>query len=109
MCFGFDPFRLLLISASGWMSQQQLDVIDYLREENRVLRQQLGGKRIRLSDEQRCRRLGITGSHAYSVYIRLVMAARRASSAYFTARLLIYKMKFYSTRLRWRSKVRYHR
>jgi putative transposase len=55
MCFGFDPFRLLLISVSGWMSQQQRDVIDYLQEENRVLRQQLGGKRLRLSDEQRRR------------------------------------------------------
>ena len=55
MCFGFDPFRLLLISVSGCMSQQQLDVIDYLQEENRVLRQQLGGKRLRLSDEQRRR------------------------------------------------------
>jgi hypothetical protein len=41
MCFGLDPFRLLLISVSGWMSQQQRDVIDYLQE-NRVLRQQLG-------------------------------------------------------------------
>ena len=37
------------------MSQQQRDVIDYLQEENRVLRQQLGGKRLRLSDEQRRR------------------------------------------------------
>jgi putative transposase len=55
MCFGFDPFRLLLISVSGWMSHQQRDVIDYLQEENRVLRQQLGGKRLRLSDEQRRR------------------------------------------------------
>ena len=55
MRFGFDPFRLLLISVSGWMSQQQRDVIDYLQEENRVLRQQLGGKQLRLSDEQRRR------------------------------------------------------
>jgi hypothetical protein len=53
MCFGFDPFRLLLISISGWMNQQQRDVIDYLKEENRVLRQQLGSKRLRLSDDQR--------------------------------------------------------
>ena len=38
MCFGFDPFRLLLISISGWMSQQQRDTIDYLQEENPVVR-----------------------------------------------------------------------
>jgi putative transposase len=48
-----DPFRLLLISLAGWMSQQQQDVIDYLREENRVLREQLGSKRLRLNDGQR--------------------------------------------------------
>jgi len=49
----FDPFRLLLISVAGWLGQQQRDVIDYLQEENRVLRQQLGNKRLRLSDDQR--------------------------------------------------------
>jgi len=37
------------------MKQQQRDVIDYLKEENRVLRQQLGSKRLRLSDDQRGR------------------------------------------------------
>jgi transposase InsO family protein len=51
----FDPFRLLLISVAGWLGQQQRDVIDYLQEENRVLRQQLGNKRLRLSDDQRRR------------------------------------------------------
>jgi transposase InsO family protein len=54
----FDPFRLLLISIAGWLGQQQRDVIDYLQEENRVLRQQLGNKRLRLSDDQR-RRLAV--------------------------------------------------
>jgi len=38
-----DPFRFLLVAVSGWMNQRQLEVIDYLREENRVLREQLGG------------------------------------------------------------------
>ena len=32
-----DPFRFLLVAVSGWMNQRQLEVIDYLREENRVL------------------------------------------------------------------------
>ena len=48
----FDPFRLLLISVAGWLGQQQRDAIDYLREENRVLREQLGNNRLRLSDDQ---------------------------------------------------------
>jgi putative transposase len=50
-----DPFRLLLVSLAGWMSQQQQDVIDYLQEENRVLREQLGNRRLRLNDDQRSR------------------------------------------------------
>ena len=37
------------------MNQRQLQVIDYLREENRVLREQLGGRRLRLNDNQRRR------------------------------------------------------
>jgi transposase InsO family protein len=53
MGLALDPFRLLLISLAGSLSQQQRDVIDYLREENRVLRDQLGNKRLRLKDEQR--------------------------------------------------------
>ena len=53
-----DSFRLLLISLAGWLNQQQQEVIDYLQEENRVLREQLGGRRLRLNDDQR-RRLAV--------------------------------------------------
>ena len=53
-----DPFRLLLISLAGWLNQQQQDIIDYLQEENRVLREQLGDRRLRLNDDQR-RRLAV--------------------------------------------------
>ena len=53
-----DPFRFLLIASSGWMNDRQLLLIDYLREENRVLREQLGGKRLRFTDDQR-RRLAV--------------------------------------------------
>ena len=58
MRLAMDPFRLLLISLAGWLNQQQLDVIDYLQEENRVLCEQLGGKRLRFNDDQR-RRLAV--------------------------------------------------
>ena len=51
----FDPFRFLLIAVSGWMNQRQLQAIDYLREENRVLREQLGNRRLRLTNDQRRR------------------------------------------------------
>ena len=51
----FDPFRFVLISVAGWMNQRQRQMIEYLREENRVLREQLGDRRLRLNDDQRRR------------------------------------------------------
>ena len=54
----YSPFRLLLISLAGRLNQHQRDVIDYLQEENRVLREQLGNKRLCLNDDQR-RRLAL--------------------------------------------------
>ena len=51
----FDPFRLLLVSVAGWMNQRQQEVINYLREENRVLREQLGTRPLRFNDDQRAR------------------------------------------------------
>jgi putative transposase len=55
MPIALDPFRFLLITLAGWMNQRQLQLIEYLREENRVLREQLGGRRLRLTDDQRRR------------------------------------------------------
>src|SRR5215469_4851698 len=43
------------MAVSGWMNQQQLEWIDYLREENRVLREQIGQRRLRFNDDQRRR------------------------------------------------------
>ena len=45
------------MTLAGWVNRCQQEVIDYLVEENRVLRQQLGGRRVRLNDDRR-RRLG---------------------------------------------------
>jgi hypothetical protein len=37
------------------MNQRQRQSIEYLREENRVLREQLGNRRLRFNDDQRRR------------------------------------------------------
>ena len=58
MRVAMDPFRLLLISLAGWVNQRQQEALDYLQEENRVLREQLGGKRLHFNDDQR-RRLAV--------------------------------------------------
>ena len=61
----FHPvFQFLLLTLTGWLSRRQQDVIDYLREENRVLRDQLGGRRLRLTDYQR-RRLAVKGKVSF--------------------------------------------
>jgi hypothetical protein len=39
-----DPFRFVLISVAGGMNEQQQQAIEYLREENNVLRGQSGGR-----------------------------------------------------------------
>jgi len=41
----FDPFSFLVTSIAGWMNQRQHHVINYLIEENRVLREQIGNRR----------------------------------------------------------------
>ena len=37
---------MLLVMLAGWINRQQPDVIDYLKEENKILREKLGKKRI---------------------------------------------------------------
>jgi putative transposase len=49
------PLRFLLVALAGWLNLQQRDVIDYLQEENRVLREQLGPRRLRFTNNQRIR------------------------------------------------------
>src|SRR5437773_7823820 len=50
-----NPFSFLVVSVAGWMSQHQQQVVEYLIEENRVLREQIGNRRMRFTDNQRCR------------------------------------------------------
>ena len=48
----------LVLMVAGWLNRRQEDLIDDLREENRVLREQLEDRRLRLTDAQR-RRLAV--------------------------------------------------
>jgi len=49
------PFQLVLLMFAGWVNRHQLDVIEYLQEENRVLKERLSGRRLRFTDAERCR------------------------------------------------------
>src|SRR5262245_9678058 len=57
---GTEAVRFLVVWMAGWIHSRQLEVIDFLREENRILREQLGGRRLRFNDDQR-RRLAAKG------------------------------------------------
>jgi len=52
--------QMMLVALAGWVNERQLAAIEYLKEENRVLREQLGRKRLRFTDDQR-RRLAAKG------------------------------------------------
>src|SRR5215813_3668069 len=54
------PLAFLVLVFAGWVNRQQQAVIDYLLEENRVLRAANGSGRLRLTDDQR-RRLAVKG------------------------------------------------
>ena len=51
------PWMMLVAMMAGWLNRQQQDALEYLKEENKILRDELrkatGKKRILLSDAQR--------------------------------------------------------
>jgi putative transposase len=58
---------MLLVAVTAWLDRREREALAYLIEENRVLRRQLGGRRLRLTDDDR-RRLAVRayrlGRHA---------------------------------------------
>ena len=51
----WTPWHFIIVAIAGWMNRQQQEVIAYLQEENRILREKLGQKRILLNDAQKRR------------------------------------------------------
>jgi hypothetical protein len=54
------PLQFLLLVFAGWVNRRQVESLAYLQEENRVLREQLGDRRLRFTNAQR-RRLAVKG------------------------------------------------
>ena len=63
------PLQVLLLTLSGFVNRRQADVIAYLVEENRILKEQITGKRLRLRSH------ALFGSLALKP--RVPMSARR--------------------------------
>jgi hypothetical protein len=49
------PLSFIITSIAGSLDQYPQHAIDYLIEENRVLREQIGDRRLRFTDDQRRR------------------------------------------------------
>jgi transposase InsO family protein len=47
------PLQILLLMFVGWINRQQLQAIDYLQAENRLLKARLGNRRLRFTDAER--------------------------------------------------------
>ncbi len=54
------PIQFLLLLFAGWLNRAQQDAVEYLRTENAVLLELLGGRAPRFTDQQR-RRLAVKG------------------------------------------------
>jgi transposase InsO family protein len=47
--------QILLSALTGWLDRRERDAVAYLIEENRLMRRQLSGRRLRLTDDERRR------------------------------------------------------
>lgn len=54
------PLHFLMVIFAEWVNRQQQAAIEYLKAENEILKSQLQGRRLRLTDEER-RRLAVKG------------------------------------------------
>ena len=52
MATDLSPLRLLLVTLAGWVNRHQQQVIEYLVEENGVLRKHLKGRRVDSPEDQ---------------------------------------------------------
>jgi len=58
MLSALNPLSFVIASLAGWLSENQQRSIEYLVEENRILREQIGDRKLRFIDNQR-RRLAV--------------------------------------------------
>src|SRR6516165_6687419 len=73
------PLAFFCLLFAGWANRQQQAVIDYLLEENRVLRAAYGPRRLCLTDDQR-RRVAVNGKALGRRRLAAVASARSRTS-----------------------------
>jgi transposase InsO family protein len=55
MAAGYFPLQYLIAVFALWLNRQQQEVIDYLKEENRLLKEKLGDRKLHFTDAERRR------------------------------------------------------
>ena len=48
-----SSLQMLLLTVTSWLGHQEREVLAYLIEENRILRRELGGRHLCLTDDDR--------------------------------------------------------
>ena len=78
-----DALRFLVLTVAGWVNRHQEDLTDYLREENRVLREQRGSRPLRLTDAHffAIDVLTLAGLKRYLVFFVIELQTRRVHIA----------------------------
>jgi hypothetical protein len=70
-----DPIPVLRIAVAGWMNQHHLLAIDYLCEENRILREQLGTRHMKVGFTGRAGQVAeaslVAGRYTWRVLLHL--------------------------------------
>jgi putative transposase len=96
-----DPaaLQMVLIVLTGWLDCRERQAIAYLIEENRLLRSQLGGRRLRLTDDDR-RRLAARAYRVGRAALREIATIATPDTLLRWHRQLIARKWTYATRAR---------
>jgi hypothetical protein len=49
----YFPLQYMIVALALWLDRQQQAAIDYLKEENRLLKEELGNGKLRFTDAER--------------------------------------------------------
>ena len=88
---------MLLVVLTGWLERREREALAYLIEENRLLRRQLGGRRLRLTDDDR-RRLAVRAHRLGRRAVREIATIVTADTLLRWHRQLVARKWTYATR-----------
>jgi putative transposase len=100
----FAALQIVLLALTGWLDRRERDALAYLIEENRILRHQLGGRRLPLTDDD-CRRLAARAYRVGRAALRQLATIATPDTLLRWHRQLIARKWTYATRSRRRGAV----